>query len=1015
MSKTRLHVSSLRDKGICEEERILKALARNGGRGSVDRIVDLVNRDGGKILDYNSIKSFLNSSGKIIKKNISGIFSYELKDTPLNQVRLIKKKPSRIIPDVGSNADVLQEIDRYCSEIDKEVNYIRARASSKSYNLVDGVFIYSEEQNGYYQFPNYQFLNFAQDTGAVFKIQSSTKYGFISFCSHEYIEICIQSFTGPVDSLSMEVDASRLAKALSDNVRSLNTNNPMLKMLVDAGKHHKNKNGNPDTGFDSVKRKVEDGFISVVWGPPGTGKTFTLANLAIDYMKKGKRVLIMSQSNISVDGAILKIIDIANQNKEYDSMIGKVFRYGMAREPGLYANEDFCARLYIRNKNPLVKEVLSDADTVLRLPDRKESAVKGEGVLLSTIERLLKHPNLRKNEKERLYEIQDTLRTKYCPLNWMKQVAQEIRAFCNVMLVEEEGKLIQKASIIATTATKATITDKIKDMKWDIVFFDEVSMALIPQIMIASTLARERLVLLGDFRQLAPIVQHNPSSILRNDVFKYLNITDGKGGVSNHPWLIMLDEQRRMHPDIAEFISDNLYDGRIKTSDGVKDRVQPITEGSPFAGSALAMVDHSGFQALCYTTRFGSRYNPLSAVISLKYALEALDNSKLSIGIITPYQAQARLLAAMVKDAEITMNRKLDILCSTVHQFQGFEKDLIIFDTVESEPKRMTGKLFVDGESIDDATRLVNVAVTRARSKFLVVANYAFLTDHYSEIPPEMRKLLNLTKSRSQIKEEEFFSFITDRKQDESVSCFKSDEEAAPVLLETVKNGNLTKKLTYWHSSRNHLKDSTHFHSSNFIEMMREAKKTWKSVSACNGSTANPPVFSRVIFPSFNPSDDYLIGEETFVWFGIPYATNKNYGKRIPYVMRGKNATSVFEMLCDHEWARKEWNTYKKNKQLANTGFSKYLSKQFDCPKCMKGAQVNKTTKGKYIVVCPICSNVLNPYVPKKIIEEYMFANDIRCEVCGAELKISNYWKPYCSISWSHECCVTLDQVFSND
>ena len=90
----------------------------------------------------------------------------------------------------------------------------------------------------------------------------------------------------------------------------------------------------------------------------------------------------------------------------------------------------------------------------------------------------------------------------------------------NAVLVLEEESYIKKASIIATTATKATITDKIRYMKWDIVFFDEVYMSYVPQIMIASTLARERMVLLGDFRQLAPIVQHSSISVLRNDIFK---------------------------------------------------------------------------------------------------------------------------------------------------------------------------------------------------------------------------------------------------------------------------------------------------------------------------------------------------------------------------------------------------------------------------------------------------------------------------------------------------------------
>ena len=103
-------------------------------------------------------------------------------------------------------------------------------------------------------------------------------------------------------------------------------------MLVDGAIRSKAVGGNPHTGFEEAKKMVENGFITMIWGPPGTGKTYTLATLALSFMKKGKRVLIMSQSNISVDGAVLKIIDIAQKEGYKDSIVGSVFRYGMARE-----------------------------------------------------------------------------------------------------------------------------------------------------------------------------------------------------------------------------------------------------------------------------------------------------------------------------------------------------------------------------------------------------------------------------------------------------------------------------------------------------------------------------------------------------------------------------------------------------------------------------------------------------------------------------------------------------------
>lgn len=850
------------------------------------------------------------------------------------------------------------------------------------------------------------------DTGAIFTIGTAKHFGYISYCCNEYIEICVQSHTEPIDSLSMTIDSTKLTQALCDRVRTLDRDNALLRMLVDAAVRNRASEGAPLTGFEAARKMVEEGFISMIWGPPGTGKTYTLANLALDYMAKGKRVLIMSQSNISVDGAVLKIIDIAGKAGYRDRIVGKVFRYGMAREKNLYENEDFCARLYAAKENPVIKDVLKKVDEVLRLTNEKGNIFVAKRILPDAITSLLSLPDLDRKTRDSLKEVDNTVRTKDCPFEWLKRKAQELRAVCSSILVREEERYIRNASIVATTATKATITDAVKDMRWGVVFFDEVSMAFVPQIMVASTLAREKLVLLGDFRQLAPIVQFSPASILRKDIFTYLHATDGSGGVTNHPWLTMLNEQRRMHPDIASFASTNLYSDQLRTADGVKEGVKSITENAPFENKVFALVDHSEYQALCYTTRSGSRYNPLSAVISIKLALKALEKMNLSIGIITPYQAQARLLSAIVKDEE-AIRGKLDILCSTVHQFQGFEKDLIIFDTVESEPKRETGKLFVDGEEIDDATRLVNVAVTRARGKFIVVANYNYLKARSSEMSEEMYKLLNVAGASMRLRWNDLLNFLSQNTMPCSVSVYKTEQDALPSFLSSMRKGDKDRKLTYWHSSRNRLAGSADLSRKDFADELKDAKQFWQSASACDGKGVTDPT-SKISFPFFKPTDDYLIGEETFAWFGIPLCMNRNYGRRLPFVIRGKNATSIFEILCSHEMAKKEWKDYKKNIRMGASEFSDFLSGRFDCPKCHDScSKVQKTKNNKYIIACRKCNAVLNAFVPYELIEDYMKEKDIRCKTCGALLKVNKYGKLSCSRDWSHKTSLTLDDIFS--
>ena len=929
----------------------------------------------------------------------------------INQEKDIQEETIQI-----SSDKVRQELVKYRDELYAEVRFIRSNSKRKTYSLSDGCFIYSEQLDGYYQFPNHQFLNFAPDTCAIFTIDSVTYPGFISYCSHEYIEVCIQRYSKPVDSLSMIVDTSKLTENLARQIENLDPNNKLLRMLVGASQIHLEKNGEPDKGFEDAAEKVKNGRITMIWGPPGTGKTYTLAKLALENMLAGRKVLIISQSNISVDGAVLKIIDIAKTSGYLDQITGKVFRYGMAREPNLYANENFCARLYASNQCPDIKAVLQKTDTIFK--SKLNVNISDDEItklLISSIDSLCSRKDVPTDMKDHLEGMKSITERCCDEEKWYKKVAQTIRALCHSILVKKEEAYISSARIIATTATKATLMDKIRSISWDIVFFDEVSMAYVPQVMIASTMAK-KLVLLGDFRQLAPIVQFSPKSILRNDVFTYLHANDSDGNVRKHPWMTMLNEQRRMHPKIASYISDSLYDGMLVSAPGMRAKVSKATGSQPFAGKEIALADYSDLQTLCHTTSSGSRFNPLSAVIAMKLALCAVQTRGLSVGIITPYQAQAKLLSAMMKDAtDRIRGYKPDILCSTVHQFQGFEKDVIIFDTVESAPKRETGIIFTDGETIDDATRLVNVAITRARGKFIVVSDYNYLMLHRDSVSAEMLKLLDLSKSCYHIKNDALFDFITKDYIVNSLRCFRTVKDAVAVLDSDVMCGSDDKKLTYWHSKNNRLLAHASFSFAEFTELLKKAKelKKWSSITLCSGPTANADKLFRIVFPSFSPANDYLIGENTFIWFGLPEVTNKYQGRIIPFVLRGRNTAYVFESLCGHDKARREWNTYRYNNSTKTSDFSAYISKQYNCNVCHSGATVKKTSGGKYIIACAKCGKCINPYVPYQLIEEYLTINRIACAQCGAKLKVSRFGRLQCSADWDHNCGIRIEEVFT--
>ena len=118
----------------------------------------------------------------------------------------------------------------------------------------------------------------------------------------------------------------------------------------------------------------------------------------------------------------------------------------------------------------------------------------------------------------------------------IKRIRNEIR--------KEEKRYAERAQLIGTTISRATIDSIFEMRQFDLVMFDEVSMAYVPQVIAAATLSKEKFICVGDFRQLAPISQCPDAKLLKTDIFSYLKIIDSVGHMYWHPWLVMLNEQK---------------------------------------------------------------------------------------------------------------------------------------------------------------------------------------------------------------------------------------------------------------------------------------------------------------------------------------------------------------------------------------------------------------------------------------------------------------------------------------
>lgn len=225
--------------------------------------------------------------------------------------------------------------------------------------------------------------------------------------------------------------------------------------------------------------------------------------------------------------------------------------------------------------------------------------------------------------------------------------------------------------------------------------------------------------------QLAPIAQSRAKGILSEDIFSFLGINQN-GKPFYHPWLVMLNEQRRMHQKISAFVNKYVYNRLLKDHISTATSREKIVSSALFENEAINLINLSGCYCAASKNADNSRYNILSAFITFLVALKTELNVE-TVSIITPYAAQTRLIRALILDYR--KNNKTEIRCATVHQFQGSESDVVFFDAVESYPSKKPGWLM--GKDFNSILRLINVAVTRARGKFVTLANYKFWESNY--------------------------------------------------------------------------------------------------------------------------------------------------------------------------------------------------------------------------------------------------------------------------------------------
>lgn len=838
----------------------------------------------------------------------------------------------------------------------REIDYIKTH-TPKCFTLYNPKMLNKNGNSYVYIFETDSEFFYPEDTPIIIYKDGCEISGCILYC--EGFDITIRSSDDSLveaNRLKFSVETWWLLEALSIRLTESKFAQNEIAEKIALSNNNLNIQENIVTGQQNVIDKALNEDITFVWGPPGTGKTQTLANTAISFIKRNKRVLVVSYSNISVDRAILRIKELLEEQGLMET--GKIVRYGYPREEKVIHSPDISSYNIAKCSN---KEISSQIDNLI-------------GTMRSLDKKSAEYVEIKKK---------------------MTQVKLKLK--------QEETILVSKALLVATTISKAIADDIFTQQVFDVVLFDEVSMAYIPQVVFAASLAKEHFCCFGDFCQLPPVVQSS-NSPLNFDIFTYVGITEAVKSNTGHQWLVLLDEQRRMRVGIANFISQNMYNGLIKSHKNVLVDNLDFKEIKHFDGSSINFVDLSNTYSACLLTETGSRINIFSAIVSVWIACVYSDNQ--DVGIITPYNAQSKLINALLHD---TLKDKHNITASTVHQFQGSEKTIIIYDVVDCYPMSYIGRL-ISAAKNDVADRLFNVAVTRSKSKFICIANSEYLTTKQLSSKRLFWKLINYCKTKNyDISANSVFKHSND-----TIKTYNEANGINDFLLD-IKNAQ---KEIYIDIS-----GKENYNSEFFSDLSRE-------ILLLNSVNIYIRVINKSILPTF--LQQYLIEnkqlynsaaiiDNKIVWYNLPFS--ENY-----FITSGKTVPTKYNIclrVYGDNFAKIVLNILNMDNRIdqfvadistpvenLNT-LEAYITTKIKCSKCGGQMQMKKSKKGRIYLSCTnaLCDTISFPDNRfLEIANDYLYLNNIKCPHDGTTLEaVKGQYGPFirCNALNQHKFSIT--------
>lgn len=415
--------------------------------------------------------------------------------------------------------------------------------------------------------------------------------------------------------------------------------------------------------------------VAIIHGPPGTGKTTTIVQAILETLKGENQIMVCAPSNAAVDLLAeklgeqhIEVLRIGHPARVNEEMLSKTIDAKVA------CHQDFKNLKEMRKRS---EEYFAMASKYKRSFGHNERAQ-------------------RKAIKAEAHKLKDD--------------ARQLEFY----IIND---IMAKTQVIACTLVGAS-NSVLKGMTFNTVFIDEAAQALEPATWIP-LLKTNRVIFAGDHCQLPPTIRSYEAG--KNG----LEVTLFQKAIERNAADVMLREQYRMNEQIMSFSSRFFYKDELIASDFVKQwrifEEDQVVEFVDTAGCAF-------YEAVDKETR--SSFNAEEADLLLKHLSQYLEQIETigqsgevqNIGIISPYKAQTSLIAESLQDKGLAPKTLAKININTVDSFQGQERDVIYISLVRSNEEGQIGFL--------SDTRRMNVAITRARKKLVVIGDSGTIGQH---------------------------------------------------------------------------------------------------------------------------------------------------------------------------------------------------------------------------------------------------------------------------------------------